>query len=239
MVMLDDPRAQRSPEPEWRRSRWSDGATWGEKATAIGRLWRPGAGDGEMPSPQASQVRADHEACFHADSEPCFVLARDGAVIDLNRAARAMLESGLLDVNRNGQLDFGSRASNGRVTTAIECLQDRLAEVRRIVVLGADRTWRSWELHWVESLSPQIFLTVRAEATQKSDAMAPLIEAFRLTQAQAEVLHRLMDGAAPKEIGGGMGISTHTVRTHLRAIYAKLQVHGIAGALRLASQLIS
>jgi DNA-binding CsgD family transcriptional regulator len=35
-----------------------------------------------------------------------------------------------------------------------------------------------------------------------------------------------------------MGISTHTVRTHLRAIFAKLRVRGIAGTLRLTALLL-
>jgi DNA-binding NarL/FixJ family response regulator len=33
------------------------------------------------------------------------------------------------------------------------------------------------------------------------------------------------------EIGSGLGISLDTVRTHVRAIYGKLQVHSVAEAV--------
>src|SRR6478672_7365046 len=67
--------------------------------------------------------------------------------------------------------------------------------------------------------------------------MHTLSEAFGLTRTETCVLGGLIDGRAPKEIAGQLQISTHTVRSHLRAIYAKMDVKGISGTIRLAMRL--
>ena len=46
-----------------------------------------------------------------------------------------------------------------------------------------------------------------------------------LTDREREILHSLSSGHSDKEIGERLGISPHTVRNHVKSIYAKLQVH--------------
>ncbi len=53
-----------------------------------------------------------------------------------------------------------------------------------------------------------------------------------LTGREQEVLHHLAQGLLYKEIGAALGISTETVRTHVRNIYEKLQVRTRTEALR-------
>jgi DNA-binding NarL/FixJ family response regulator len=50
-------------------------------------------------------------------------------------------------------------------------------------------------------------------------------EVQRLSPREKEILERLSRGAAYKEIGDQLSLSIHTVRMHIRGIYAKLQVH--------------
>jgi len=46
-----------------------------------------------------------------------------------------------------------------------------------------------------------------------------------LTDREREILHQLSSGHSDKEIADQMGISIHTVRNHIKSIYAKLEVH--------------
>lgn len=56
----------------------------------------------------------------------------------------------------------------------------------------------------------------------------------RLTDREYEVLRLLAGGACTAEIGDTLGVSTHTVRTHIRSLLAKLSVHSRVEALRVA-----
>ncbi len=57
---------------------------------------------------------------------------------------------------------------------------------------------------------------------------------YRITSAEKEILQRLVAGMAKKQIAHDLGISFHTVDTHLRNIYAKLQVHSRSEAVAKA-----
>lgn len=51
-----------------------------------------------------------------------------------------------------------------------------------------------------------------------------------LTSRERDVLRCLMAGSAYKQVAAELGISIDTVRTHIRHIYKKLQVHSVAEA---------
>lgn len=55
-----------------------------------------------------------------------------------------------------------------------------------------------------------------------------------LTQRQLTVLSSLVEGLSYREIGERLGISIDTVRSHIRQIYAALQVHNVAEAVSYA-----
>jgi len=55
-----------------------------------------------------------------------------------------------------------------------------------------------------------------------------------LTQRQMEVLSNLVAGLSYREIGERLAISIDTVRSHIRQIYAALQVHNVAEAVSYA-----
>jgi len=55
-----------------------------------------------------------------------------------------------------------------------------------------------------------------------------------LTQREQQVLRCLVDGCKYKDVAEKLGISVETVRTHIRSVYGKLQVHSVASAVREA-----
>lgn len=55
-----------------------------------------------------------------------------------------------------------------------------------------------------------------------------------LTEREQEVLRGLVGGLAYKQVADVLGISLDTVRTHIRSVYRKLQVHSVAEAVSRA-----
>lgn len=57
---------------------------------------------------------------------------------------------------------------------------------------------------------------------------------YEITNAEKEILHRLVEGNPKKQIAHDLGVSFHTVDTHLRNIYTKLHVHSRSEAVAKA-----
>lgn len=55
-----------------------------------------------------------------------------------------------------------------------------------------------------------------------------------LTEREQQVLRALVDGLSYKQTAEALGISLGTVRSHITAIYSKLQVHNVAEAVNRA-----
>ena len=55
--------------------------------------------------------------------------------------------------------------------------------------------------------------------------MAPLVSETPLTPRQLEVLTLLAQGSPNKRICQSLGLTEHTVKTHLKAIFTQLGVH--------------
>ncbi len=80
---------------------------------------------------------------------------------------------------------------------------------------------REVRLAWVLSRELRyLYQTGRLEApTSPVDALPPR---------QREIARRLLEGEAPKRIAFDLGLSIHTVRDHIKAIYQRLEVSGRA-----------
>ncbi|HXV74780.1 MAG TPA: response regulator transcription factor [Candidatus Polarisedimenticolaceae bacterium] len=57
---------------------------------------------------------------------------------------------------------------------------------------------------------------------------------LELTEREQQVLRCLVDGCKYQAAAERLGVSIETVRTHVRGVYAKLQVHSVASAVREA-----
>lgn len=66
-----------------------------------------------------------------------------------------------------------------------------------------------------------------------ADLLAPK-GGYGITNAEKEILNLLVQGNPKKQIAHDLGVSFHTVDTHLRNIYAKLQVHSRSEAVAKA-----
>ena len=86
-------------------------------------------------------------------------------------------------------------------------------------------------------LSPAVAATL-LEFVRRTGDTTPHADPRRLdlTERETDVLRRLVDGRTYDQTASDLGISASTVRTHVRAIYRKLQVHSVAEAVRKAVQ---
>ena len=69
------------------------------------------------------------------------------------------------------------------------------------------------------------------------NAIRPVTPDIDLTDRERETLSLLVKGLIKKEIADQLGVTYHTVDTHVRNIYGKLQVHNLSGAVAKAIQL--
>lgn len=69
------------------------------------------------------------------------------------------------------------------------------------------------------------------------NAVPPARPDIDLTDRERETLALLAKGLIKKQIADHLGVSYHTVDTHVRNIYGKLQVHNLSGAVAKAMQL--
>ena len=69
------------------------------------------------------------------------------------------------------------------------------------------------------------------------NAITPATPETDLTDRERETLSLLVNGFIKKEIAEQLGVSYHTVDTHVRNIYGKLQVHNLSGAVAKAMRL--
>ena len=84
-------------------------------------------------------------------------------------------------------------------------------------------------------LTPSVAATVLEFVRRVQPAVAPADpHRLDLTERETDVLRRLAEGRSYALAASDLGISESTVRTHVRAIYRKLQVHSVAAAVRLA-----
>jgi DNA-binding NarL/FixJ family response regulator len=69
------------------------------------------------------------------------------------------------------------------------------------------------------------------ESPPSAQAAAASVDLQALTSREQEVLAKLAQGLAPKEVAAEMGISWDTVRNHTTNIYTKLHVHSRSEAI--------
>lgn len=81
-----------------------------------------------------------------------------------------------------------------------------------------------------------VLTLLRREAGQRRATSPPLESGTRLalTKREHDVLECLVAGLSYKQVGHHLGISHDTVRSHVRNVYSKLQVHSVAEAVSRA-----
>jgi len=96
-------------------------------------------------------------------------------------------------------------------------------EIRSVVAGGSPLT---------PSVARSVLASIRTGTAAPRDAGA--IDRHGMSEREAEVLRALVDGKGYKEIAFDLHISVDTVRSHIRKVYRKLQVHSAPEAVARA-----
>jgi len=99
-----------------------------------------------------------------------------------------------------------------------------LEEIRAIVAGGSPMT---------PSVARSVLTTLRA-GLQTPAATSDGLARYGLSEREADVLRALVSGKGYKEIAYDLHISVDTVRSHIRKVYRKLQVHSAPEAVARA-----
>ncbi|WPJ95699.1 response regulator transcription factor [Coraliomargarita algicola] len=76
-------------------------------------------------------------------------------------------------------------------------------------------------------IAQMVFATFRA--------FKPVSHEAEISDREVEVLQKLADGATRIEVADQLHVSRHTIDSHIRNIYRKLQVHNVSGAITKAA----
>jgi DNA-binding CsgD family transcriptional regulator len=165
---------------------------------------------------------------FELDPRPVLIVTGDGKVLEKNPAAHKLLQEQAAASLTAGRLLFVNEDARKSFAAALtKVVTGRTGRIS--IVLRCDGgQWR--RLHLVRD-GKWVFLSFGREDAVHGD-ISPLVEAFRLSAAEAKVLLHLAQGLPPKWIASRLDISPHTVRAHLRNLYLKMHVNGLCDLIR-------
>jgi len=188
----------------------------------------------EQPSPSSEiLLRA-----FEHDRDARFILDEDNAVEFVNRVGRTLLARSPLGQNRFRQLRFQSSRAQATLESVLAAARKEPDVWHHKVVPLGDGEWTSLYVRCLDGETGYIEITLRSLAGHDPDIL-PLAETFGLTSMETKVLRGLAQSLCPKRIASGNSISVHTVRAHIRSIYAKLGTRNNTGTQSLILRLIS
>lgn len=185
------------------------------------------------PSDLLSALVDDRSLCFEHDSRASFLIDANGMLRHANEAARVMLSAGLLGLDGRRRLVLDAPGLNG---VASERSLARSVEVARIYRISPTR-WLVATVRRIAGPSALIHVLAREIRLDAEVDLTAVAAEFGLTESERPVLKGLAEAVCPKQISRSLGLSIHTIRSHLRAIYAKLGVHNAAQAQRIILQL--
>lgn len=107
----------------------------------------------------------------------------------------------------------------------------------RAVLRQRNGGWFAADIHGVPG-EPLAVVGLKDELAPTHQAMAAIRAAFQLTASELDVLHHLLNGKCPKTAAIDLHISEHTVRAHLRSLYAKMNARGLISTIRLSCTFI-
>lgn len=189
----------------------------------------------EPLSSEIAQSRIAHH--FINDPRAKFILTDFGDVLNANIKAAELLDNGVLFQLPEGHLSYGSSDMNNAAADIFKKLRLGRNSCIRLLKRFED----DWMVLKFSSANfndnKEVLLTVFPRQTCQEETLEALSKAFGFTITEAQVVRHMAMACCPKEIGLEMGISTNTVRAHLRSIYSKTGERGYNRALCLILQL--
>lgn len=166
----------------------------------------------------------DRIAWFERDRRGVAITRPDGHLLVANHAAQEMLRSGYLALDPLQRLQLPRATALGLRFEVVGTGQRR--DNQSIVMISPVL----WLAVGVRSGIDRLFVTLAAMSLAEEIDIACVACDLGLSASETPVLQGLVQAVCPKEISRKLNLSVHTVRSHLRSIYAKLGVRTAAEA---------
>lgn len=173
-----------------------------------------------------------------------FFISSNFELLRVNKLGHKAIASHLVTI-RGSKLHFNSPESDMLMRAVVQrlCLCDDKTYAtgicsERIILRNIDGQYRSFTLSRQSFDNTNFILSIQNDLVINDDRTRALAHAFSLSQAELKILKMMVQGLKPKEIAFEIGVSLNTVRSHLRTLYAKMQVNGYDEALTYAIKLL-
>lgn len=177
-------------------------------------------------------------AWLELDAESKLLITATLVVEYANAAARDLIAEGDLLIGHGRVLRFGSASATKALAALVDAtLRGRCRQRALLAAIGGDRWLAATAVPTVVGPDEHVLLTVHDIRLDRQIDPTPAIEAFGLSRGEAPILAGLLRARSPKEIADEAGISVHTVRAHIRSIFARANVHTTLELIRIAFSL--
>ena len=179
--------------------------------------------------------------CFKYFPQPVFRLQQDMVLVETNDQGNIAISENQIGLKQNNKLHFNSRDNDNYVRDIINTLTRNVDSIpsERFILRSIDMQHRVFTIA-LESPNKKanLILTIHDDLSSKERMMQSFTRAYGLSSSESKIIKMMVKGLKPKEIAFELGISLNTVRSHLRTLYAKMQVRSYNDALTQAIKLI-
>lgn len=168
------------------------------------------------------------------DGRPRAVIARDRAVLWCNPAARrALVAPSPLVIRRN----YLCPAKGIDIDPVDAFLAEIDSDIARLQVIDPQSEHSVLLTAWSETIdgAQAAFIEFGMRELPFDCEQSGMARAFGLTKAECRVIDAMAMMEPPVEIAARLGVSVHTIRTHIRRIYGKLAVRSQLQLMRLTT----
>lgn len=173
-----------------------------------------------------------------------FLLNRDMTLVETNSKGEAAIKKHWVALNQ-GKIHFNSNNHNKQIASIVESLfiakealdSDDLPS-KRFILRNIDMEFRAYTMSIESPESDDVLLFIQDDLSCSESKLQSIALVFSLSMSETRILKLMVNGLKPKEIAYEVGISLNTVRSHLRTLYAKMQVNDYNEALTATIKLL-
>lgn len=187
-----------------------------------------------LQDPHTANNTETRSACFDQAEYAYVLIERDLSVVDCNRSGARLLAGKTIYRDAQGKLAVTGDRGSTKLRFNVEQALNRGSS--RTLFSLTPRVWLKLELTRVETRQQCHALvlprTIQLDATPDVEAATRL---FGLTDCESAVLIGVARALRPKEIARHLDVSIHTIRAHIRSIYAKMGAHSAVEMQKLVT----
>ena len=187
--------------------------------------------------PTMPKLKDDRRGSFHHFPQAMFFINKNMELVGTNEKGTDAIEKHWISVERN-KVNFNTKDNTLYVQGLIDRLVRGESKSERFILPCIDTVYRAYTLSCSSESHNTFLLCIQNDSLDKENRLEALAKAFSFTKAESKVVVEMVKGLKPKQIAFEAGISLATVRSHLRTIYAKMNVRDYNDAMMLCVRLL-